>query len=241
MDYKTVMMGNSEYVDEVDVLDFLRYAFKKWWIIAAASLAGFLAAVYYVTMVAVPIYEATTQLYVVNSKESVLNLSDLQIGTYLTNDYQLLFQTWEVNQQIVDNLDLPYSVTELKSMIEVTNPGNTRTLFIKAASADAKEAAAIANEAAQVAGQYIADTMLTEKPTVLSTAREPLSPAKPRKKVIAAIGLMAGLCLSVWALFIVYAKDDKINTSADVMKYTGALPLAVIPTSDSRSRKDRGR
>ena len=229
-------------VREIDLFDFFRYVFRRWKIVAASVFAGLLIAVIYVTAIATPVYEATAQLYVVNSKESVLNLSDLQIGTYLTSDYQLVFKTWEVNQQVIENLGLPYTVEQLKSMVEVTNPSNTRALFITASSTDAAEAARVANEFAEVASRYISNTMLTDMPTILSTALQPLNPVSPRKTLTVLLGIALGGVLSVWGLFIAFARDDKIKTGADLLKYTGAQPLAVIPVSDTRTeKKHKGR
>lgn len=224
-------------VREIDLFDFFRYAFRRWKIVAASVLFGVLLAVIYITAIATPIYEATAQLYVVNSKESVLNLSDLQIGTYLTSDYQLVFKTWEVNQQVIENLSLPYNVEQLKAMVEVTNPSNTRALFITASSPDAAEAARIANEFAEVASRYISNTMLTDMPTILSTALQPLNPVSPRKTLVLLLGFAAGMLLSVWGLFIAFARDDKIKTAADLFKYTGSQPLAVIPVTDTKTDK----
>lgn len=242
MEQKMSLRQASESVKEVDLLDFFRYACRKFKIIAAASLTGFLLAAIYAMVIATPIYEATTQLYVVNSKESVVNLSDLQMGTYLTSDYRLVFQTWEVNQQVIENLGLPYTVNELRSMLEVTNPSNTRALFITVSSPDAAEAAMVANEFAEVASQYISDTMLTDKPTIFSTALEPLSPAKPRVLLCVLLGLLIGLLVSTWGLFIAYTRDDKINTGDDILKYTGTHPLAIIPVAEKAyERRNRGR
>lgn len=227
---------------EIDLFDFFEYLLRKIKIILIAVIAAFVLAFFYAFIVATPMYEATAQLYVVNSQDSVVNLSDLQIGSYLTSDYQLVFDTWEVNQQVIKNLQLPYDMLELQEMVTVTNPSNTRALFITATSPSPKEAAAIANEFATVARQYISDTMMTEMPTTLSTALEPIDPISPRKMLILAAGIMVALLISVGGLFVVYCRDDKIKTGNDLLKYTGASPLAIIPINDlAADKKLRGR
>ncbi len=102
------------------------------------------------------------------------------------------------------------------------------------------EAARIANEFAQVAGDYISDTMLTDTPTVLSSALEPVEPVRPRKKRIVFLAGALTALAAIGVLFAMYVLDDKVKTSADVQKYTGALPLAVIPISNTAfSKKQR--
>lgn len=222
-------MNKTGVANGFELFDFLRYLFKRMRILIGVAFAVCLCAMIYVFIIATPIYEASAQLYVVNSQDSVVNLSDLQIGSYLASDYQWVFQTWEVNQQVIENLDLPYTVAEIREMLTVTNPSNTRILLLTFASEDAAEAAAVANEYATVASQYISDYMLTAKPTLISTALQPLNPAWPRKMLIIASSTLLSLVVCVWILFVVYLYSDKIKTSDDLKKYMGTEPLAVVP------------
>ena len=227
---------------EIDLLDFFQYLLRRAKYVILAAFLGIVVMAVYAFVLATPQYEATAQIYVVNSQDSVVNLSDLQIGSYLTSDYQLVFDTWEVNQQVIQNLNLPYKLEEMESMLTISNPSDTRALFITVTSPDPREAALIANEYADVARQYISDVMLTEVPSTLSVALEPENPVSPNKPLLLAVGLMLGVVLSVGILFVVYIMDDKIKTSTDVLKYTGMMPLAIIPLADTdNDRKNRGR
>ena len=69
-----------------------------------------------------PKYEATAKLYVMSRTDSAVNISDLQIGSYLTSDYQEVFKTWEVHEQVLQNLGLDYDYEQLEEMLTVTNP-----------------------------------------------------------------------------------------------------------------------
>lgn len=227
---------------EIDLSALALHLLRKAKYIAATALVGLLIAAIYVSLLATPIYEATAQLYVVNSKDNVLNLSDLQIGSYLAEDYQLVFNTWEVNQQVIENMNLPYTVKELTEMLTVTNPSSTRALFITVSSPNAQEAAEIANEYANVARQYISSTMLTDIPTILSTALTPLEPVRPNKLVGLMLGFFAGLVLSTALFVVLFLMDNKVKTSSDILQDTGVMPLSVIPViKRSSSRRTKGR
>ena len=206
-----------------DLPGFFRYLVKRIRILVGVTLAVFLCTLVYVFAIATPIYEATAQLYVVNSQDSVVNLSDLQIGSYLASDYQWIFKTWEIN------LQLPYTVAEIKEMLTVTNPSNTRILLLTFASENPAEAAAAANEYAIVASQYISDYMLTTKPSIISVALEPLKPARPKKLLVVGVGTLLAFIACVWCLFVAYLYSDKIKTADDIKKHMGTEPLAVIP------------
>lgn len=230
---------------EFDLVEFGQYLLRKAKMIIAVTLAVMLAVMLaagiYVSFLVTPMYEATAQVYVLSSRDSAVNLSDLQIGSYLTADYQYVFQTWEVNQQVIENLNLPYSVKQLKSRLTVENPSNTRLLFVTVASEDPQEAALIANEYADVASNYISEMMLTDEPSVLSRALEPLEPVSPRKALTVLVAGMAAVVAMAVLLGIIFICDNKIKTGDDLEKFFGIEPLAVIPYAEAKNARRRGR
>ena len=230
--------------EEADVIDLEALFFSMlahWKIIAACILVCTLAMGYYTFRIATPMYEATSTIYVLSRNDSAINLSDLQIGTQLTNDYLKVFKMWEVHEQVISNLDLPYTYSEMGSMLKVTNTSNTRMLDITFTSPNAALAAKVANEYASVVSKYIAETMSMEEPHIMSTALIPSNPVSPRKMRNMAIGLLLGVALGVGITTLIYLRDDKYKTSADVQKYTGLNVMAVVPENepekDKRSRK----
>ncbi len=67
--------GNED--DEINLVELLYRLIEKWKIIALASLLGALIAAVYTFCFITPMYTATSKLYVVNTKDSAINLSDL--------------------------------------------------------------------------------------------------------------------------------------------------------------------
>ena len=200
--------------------------------ILGAAIAA-IATFYFIT----PMYEATSKLYVLNSGDSAINLSDLQIGSYLASDFVEVFNTWEVHEMVIKNLGLHYTYSQLRGMLTVSNPSDTRILTLTVQSPSAKEAAAIANEYANVAIKFIAGTMATEEPNILSTALVPTSPSSPSITRNILLGLVAGLALAIAGVTIQFVSDDKIKTSDEVMRYTGLSVLAIIPKVDILENK----
>jgi capsular polysaccharide biosynthesis protein len=180
-----------------------------------------------------PVYTATAKLYVLSPGDSVINLSDLQIGSYLTSDYKEVFNTWEVNEQVANNLQLDYTCDQLRKMLSVENPPDTRILYITVASGDASEAMLIANEYARVAQAYISSTMSTEEPSLLSSAKVPDKPSAPNKKLNVILGFLAGAVASVGFVVVRFLFDDSIKTSDDIRTYARMTTLAIIPASES--------
>lgn len=214
---------------EIDLLELLYRLLANWKkIIGLALVLAILVGVYTVFCVA-PMYEATSTIYVLNRGDSAITLSDLNLGSALTQDYIKVFQMWEVHESVISNLDLPYTYTEMKKKLSVTNASNTRMLDITVSSPDPEEAAAIANEYAKVASDYIADSMSTNKPNIMSVALVPSNPVSPNKTRNVLLGFILGLVIGCGCVAVELVLDDKYKTSEDIRKYTGLVTLAIVP------------
>lgn len=224
---------------DIDLMELFYRLLENAKRIIAAALVGMLIFGLYSFIFATPMYKATCKLYVMSASDSAINLSDLQIGSYLTSDYQEVFTTWEVEEQVLQNLNLDYEYKDLEEMLTVSNPNNTRILNITVTSSDANEAAAIANEYARVASNYISSTMATDKPSVLSEALPPKNPVSPRKVFNMALGLILGALVMIVIITVQFLMDDKIKTAEDIRKYVDMPTLAVVPTNGDFERNNR--
>lgn len=229
---------------EIDLMELFFRLIENAKKIIAGALVGMFIFAAYSFLLATPMYEATCKIYVMSASDSAINLSDLQIGAALTADYQEIFSTWEVHEQVLQNLGLDYSYNELEDMISITNPSSTRILAITVTSDDPAEAAAMANEYAAVASRYISDTMMTDEPSMLSKALEPTDPVSPRKVFNTALGFLLGALVMCAIVTVQFILDDKIKTAEDIRKYTGMPTLAVVPINGdfmSSNREKGGR
>lgn len=226
---------------EIDLKElFLRILHRLYLIIFLAILGAIVSAIYTFYFVT-PMYEATSKLYILNSSDSVVNLSELQMGSYLASDYIEVFKTWEVHETVLNNLGLSYTYSQLQDMLNVENPTDTRILSISISSPSAEEAALMANEYAKVAISFIADTMATEEPNVMSVALVPTAPASPNITRNLLLGFFAGLAFSIGMITIRFVLDDNIRTSEDVLKHTGMSVLAVVPIIEVQEKNEKKR
>ena len=225
---------------EIDLLELFYRLLENAQRIVAAALIGAVVFALYSFVVAKPLYEATCRVYVTNANDSAINLSDLQIGSYLTSDYQEVFNTWEVHEAVLQNLNLDYTYEELEEMLTVSNPSDTRILDVTIASDDPQEAADMANAYAEVARAYISRTMDTNEPTVLSSALVPTRPVSPRKLFNTVLGFVLGALVMTGIVTVQFLQDDKIKTSDGLRKYTDMATLAVVPSNGGSARLEHG-
>ena len=219
---------NNDKEMEIDLLALFYHILDHWKLVAVCFVIGAVLMGLYTKLMVVPKYQASAKMYVLSSSDSVVNLSDLQMGTQLASDYQEVFKTHEVTSAVISNLSLPYTNKELQEMLTLTNPNGTRILNIAITSPDPAEAAAIANEYMAVASQYVADVMITDKPSELSTALVPENPVSPSMTKNVAIGALLGLVASCGFLMVLFLLDDKIKSVEDVTRL-GVPVLSEIP------------
>ena len=228
--------GTGEAGDEyeIDLLELFYRLLENVRYIIAAALLGVLLAWLYTTLLVDPLYTATTKLYVLNAGDSAINLNDLQIGNYLASDYQEVFKNWHVHEMVIDRLDLPYTYREMGNMVSVSNPTNTRILYIRVTAKTPEEAKVIADTYADVAQEFIATTMDTRQPNLFEEALTPTSPSSPNVRRNMLLGFIAGFLITCVVITVRSLMDDKIHSSEDVEKYLGIPTLGMLPMQDER-------
>ena len=227
----------------IDLQELFFRLLAKWKEIGCCAILGFVAALIITKILITPMYQSTAEIYAVGRSDSVINMSDLQLGSYLTKDYVAVFDVWEVHDKVVKTLDLDpvkYSYSALRNMLTVSNPSDTRLIKITITSEDPELAASLANAYANVGSSYIAESMSTDKPNIMSTARVPQRPISPVLSKNCAIGLLLGAFLMAGIVTVQTLLDDKIKTQDDIRKYVNLTTLAVIPIDDAKGKVPSG-
>ena len=218
---------------EIDIGHILSILWEKILVIIATGiivgLAGFLVSKFLIT----PKYESETKLYVLNrANDSATTLSDVQLSTQLTKDYQILVTSAPVMNQVIKELGLNMKASELASTISVDTPSDTRVLQITVTSNDPKRAKDIADKVAQVSSKKICDIMKIEQVNVIEEGSMSEEPAVDTVQKWTLIGLALGIVLSCAVIIIRSMLDDTVKTTEDVEKYFDLSTLAVIPISE---------
>lgn len=236
----------SEYLTETqmatmrreaeDTLDLTEVFYLFWghmWQIVLCLVFGAIIAFSYTYFLITPQYQAMAKIYIVSaSNDSVVNLSDLQIGASLTADYQELLLSRPLLQDVINNLSLNMSYQTLESMISVTNTTDTRILRILVTDSDPQQAADIANELVNQASIYLPKVMETDSPNLVESAIAPTVASSPSYSRNTALGGGAGAVLCCVVLLVRFLMNDTFVTPDDIAKYFGVQPLATIPEGD---------
>lgn len=229
-DVRSSFADRTEEETEIDLIDLAWALLDKIHYIVLCFLIGAVIMNAYSYFLVRPTYKSTAKMYVVSaSKNSVVDLDALNIGTSLTADYEQLILSYPVLEQVINKLNLDMDSDTLAKMITLENPTDTRILNINVVSTDPKSARDIANTLMDVSVDYLPKTMSTNAPNVAQKAKLADHKDGPSYTKYTMIGALAGAFLYCMYLVVKYLMDDTIHTADDMEKYFDIVPLAVIP------------
>lgn len=226
---------------EIDLLQLWNAVRHRIWLVL---LAGFIVAdiAFAITKFLItPMYSSSATMLVVTKETTLSSLADLQLGSQLTNDYEILISSRPVLQQTVEALNLDISYKRLRSMITISNPNDSRMLIISTMQPDPELAKSVVDTVAQISSEYIAEKMEVTAPKIIEEGEVPINQSSPSLLRNTAIGGMLGILAAVFLICVAVILNDSIQTEDDIERYLQLPVLAVVPDKSGSSRKSAGR
>ena len=239
------MKENKYDEDTIDLLELTRVLLKKWWLILlSAVFCGALALLVTITMIN-PQYQSNAMLYILSKTTSVTSLADLQLGSELTADFEVIAKSKPVLDSAIEKLktesDKKFTRDDLNQMLSVSNKSDTRILVISATSTDPTDASLVANAVAEATAEQMAYIMKSDEPTTVEKAEVESTPVSPSLKKNLLMGILAGMVLACGILVVGYLMNDTINTEDDIKRYLDAPTLIIIPAEKDLAKKEKRR
>ena len=116
---------------EIDLLELFQFFKSRFLILLVVLLLGAVLAGGITKFLITPKYTATSKLYMVSaSNDSVIDLTDLNLGTSLSEDYAELIKIRPILEEVIKDYDLSYTYEDLVKMLTIAPVGDTRILAI---------------------------------------------------------------------------------------------------------------
>lgn len=226
-------MNNTNYQQNeeitIDLLEVGRLIWQNIWMVIVAIVVGAVLAFVVTKAFITPKYQATSTIYILSKTTSITSLADLQIGSSLAGDFEIIATTRELLEKVSADENLGMSYAELKREIKVTNPANTHMLRIVVTDPNPERAAKISNAVADELREEISEVMNTDRPSTVERAVVPTARFSPSYKRNVAIGAAVLAVLAIAFIIIRFLADDTIKDEEDVSKYLGIDTLAAFP------------
>ena len=224
---------------EIDLVDLFAHLKQHIILIVVLAVVGALAAILITRFAVTPLYNASSSIYVVSaSANSALDLSDLNFGSSLTNDYKKLVLSRTMLENVLRDTGDELTVGQLRKMVSIGNDSGTRILEFRVSSPDKTQAMRIANSFVRQSILFLPEVMglKDNAPTVIDLAIEPQAPSNLNYTRNTAIGLLVGIVVAVAILVVQYMIKDTFDSADDLEKYLGIAPMAIVPENGQKHR-----
>ncbi len=216
-------------VTEIDLLELCREFAKHIVAILLCIILFGGAAGAFSKFVIIPQYKSSSMMYILSKETTLASLADLQIGSQLTNDYQIIVKSRPVLQTVIEQLNLDLTYEQFSKRITINNPSNTRILTITTEDADPQLAKDIVDSIARVASDYIAETMEMIPPKLIEEGTVATTKSSPSVAKNTLMGALIGAILMCGIITVKFIMNDSVTTTEDVENYLGISVLASIP------------
>lgn len=216
----------TEQEFEIDLVGLLLKLKSLWYLLVIGCLIGAIVSTLYVTFLKTPMYQSSSQLYLRGDSQTI-SLQDLQLGSELSKDYEVLFKRRSNIENVIDELSLDYSVGELKSMIKISSISNTRILQVSVVADDYNVARDICNAVVEQ-GMNDVREIDSQEPYLVEKAIANKNPIGRSTRNTVIMGAMIGLLVSIVLISLKTILSDKITSIDDVESAVGLPVLAVV-------------
>lgn len=228
----------------IDVIELMfRLLDKAWLIVLVSVLMGILGGL--ITHFFIEdTYKATTKLYVIG-EDAAIDLTQLNFGDKLAEDYVQVFYNRDIHRAVKDTLQTKYGYTlpdfvTTNRELEVKQLNNTRILSITYTCEDREMAMRVVEEYASAAMVFVQARMGAQVPP--TEFEQPYAPEKPvgpkMLRNVALMFIMGGLA-TVLILVVIFITDDRIRSSEQLERHLGLPTLGMMPVQKTETRSRR--
>jgi capsular polysaccharide biosynthesis protein len=230
-------IGNNE----IDLMELFFEILDHWKMVLLSTILVAAMAYMYNKYMVTPLYESTSQLYVLSKSTSITSLADIQMGSNLTNDYMVVVNGRPIIDKVIDNLGLDETYDTLVGKITLNNPTDSRILEITVKDPDPQRAKLIADEMAEVSSAFISEKMDQDPPSIIQYGYADGDKVSPSIRKNTMLGALVGAFLAIAFVVVIFLLNDTIMDQEDVEKKIGINLLGTVPLEqqDDKDRKKR--
>ncbi len=228
-------MNREEREIEIDFLQLFKVLWNncKYILIATIILGvvGFVGSKLFLT----PIYEATTKMIVNTKKDETQHVTNDQINSAknLVNTYAIIICSRDVLNQVILELDLPETYSQLASGISVKAVNETQVMQIAVRHKNRDTALAVATKILEIVPSAIVEKVEAGSVKQVEQAYASQAPVSPNAGRNAILMALVGFALSVCVIVIVFLTDNTYKSDMDIQRDFEMPVLGVIPTVES--------
>ena len=221
--------------ETIDLREYFSIIKKRSKIIVIITLIAMLVSAAVSFFMLSPVYETNTTL-IVNRSEAVqdqnMTNDEYTVSQKLATTYGEIIKSRTVLDEVIDELKLDMTYSQLASMVSVSPVGDTQIINIKVQDTNPTKAMNIANAIPKVFTKEVKRITKANGAEVVDKAVLPQNPIKPSKVMNVAIATVLGVMIGLFLVFVLEYMDTKMKKPEDITKHLDLPILGVIPKED---------
>ena len=220
-------------MEEINLKELFIYFVDNLKSIIIFTVLGVLAGYIYTYYIQVPKYSSNTTLLLTQTNETMTQ-NDLSINQKLVTTYREIVKSKRVLNQVIEILDLKYSMSVLALNVSVSSVKDTEIIQITVTDYNRALASDIANSIAEVFSKEIAELYNLENIGIVDMAEPSKSPYNVNAVKQIVLVTICGIMLGLTIIFIKYYFDTTIKSPEQVERILEGVPvLGLIPRRDN--------
>ena len=231
------MENNNENVKVISLKDLFGIFLDRLWLILLVAIIVVSGTYTYNKLTYVPEYSSTATMYIlkeVNENTASYDASnDFSLALKVVNDCDVLLKSHTVLDSVISQLSLELSYGELYGMISISNPEETRILYVTVKADTPGGAKEIVDSLCSIGAKKINSVMGYDQVNLYEFGTFNPSPCNQTGIMIyILLGVIAGAF--VYLIYvIVFIADTSIRTDEDIQNYLGLSVIGDIPDADA--------
>lgn len=228
--------NNNKSTNSLDIKELLFTASKKWYLLFIILAVFIIGSLVYSYLFVTPLYDSTGKIYIMRKDSETVSTGDLSVSSYLTSDYENLIADRAVLDEVSQLLDNEYTFSQLKRVLTIENPEDTRFIEITARTDSAEDSKKIVDAVCKVSQEKIIDLLGIDRVTIIRNGNIPKTAAVPNITRNLLSSFVLGILLFIAVIFMIYFFNDKISNPTDVKKYLEISVLGDIPNNSAKAK-----
>lgn len=226
-------MEQNETKGSISIADLWEIFITHIWQIVLIGLLVFAILVGYSVFTYSAVYKSTATVYIIRQSDDdqaqTPTSSDFSLALNTVNDCTLLLKSHRVLDVVIEELGMEISYEQLRNMITINNPSNTRYLEISVTAPTPSDAKIIVDKLCEVGSESIVKIMGINQVNQVDQGTFPQTPANTMIGTSCYVGALGAAVLVYIVYLIIFMLDDKVSTPDDIEKYLGMSVLGLIP------------
>lgn len=223
---------------EIDFGELIYVLWKKAWIIILVAVMFAASAFAYANYTAVDEYTSTAKIFILpKNLEGDYNWSTFAQGRNFINDTEEIVKSNYVLDQVIDEMDLDMTASELADRISVSTTDNTSIVSLSVTAEDPYLSRDLANTITAIAKERIKEIFEVDSLNVVDDATLPMQPMGTGINKTTFMGAVVGFAIPCVIIAAIHLFNNTIVIPDDVENYLDLSVLGVIPYDDGKKKK----